>query len=455
MNAEDSGLTLNYQLYFPLATRERKAGIVFPCPHCGSKLEIKPEENIPPARDLSCPSCNGVFILSGCGRCKALFGVTADMRADLSRTGSLKCPNCETELICFLWPHTPPSLFEMDGKGGFELVLTRRNKAQRFEISERSALVFECLACKVEIHKTGVLHEPINCVQCDAYNYLIACPNCAQLFPVSREMKDDLGTVITCTHCETFLVWPKIYVEISGTSTRSLRQWGDDDRERNFLSRSNAVLGDPEKTRLAVYHSTTGGRLSGAESHLAELQRLKLNIFRVNTGDLAANVSASTGRPKHSQESMLDVYSFGFLNSLRSSLDILVQELAILFSLSAPEGKIDFSLRQISGGLPSAIEDHLLDFQRKDDYVYLNRLRNAVQHRRIWLGHTKSVFNTHPVTGGEEPVSTKLLLPDDPNALPGKQKYTQERELVDTFSSLLVEVREFIFGVYDLAARIR
>jgi hypothetical protein len=100
-------------------------------------------------------------------------------------------------------------------------------------------------------------------------------------------------------------------------------------------------------------------------------------------------------------------------------------ELAVLFTLPLTENNINFGLKKLRGKFPTAIEDQLLAFQNSDDYLYLNELRNTVQHRRIWLEHTRSFFNIHPVTGGEKPIEVKILLPDQPIALPGTQTYVQ------------------------------
>jgi hypothetical protein len=455
MSTGNSNLILSYQLYFPLAIMAREAEFVLPCPHCHSNLQLRSLGDVPSTKALECPKCSGVFTLSGCGNCKAIFGLTPSMRNALSRTRSTICPACKVELICFLWPSSYSRIFELDGKGGYELVLPRTSKKQRFEFSEGTALVFSCFNCEVELHKLGILHEPIYCGQCGACNYLIACSHCGQLFSVSCETKDALSTVINCPHCEVYLTWPTTYMELSGTHTRSLREWSDDAREGEYIRRSNDVLPDPEKQRLAVYHATTGARISGAEYHFEQLKKIELRTLRLLSDDGGASNAPHKEEAKFSQETLLDVYAFGFVNSLRSSLDIVAQELALLFSLTLPENEIDFRIIKLRGKLPAVIEDQILAFQKSDDYLYLNRLRNAVQHKRIWLERTKAIFNAHPVTGGEEPVDTKILLPDNPNALPGTQTYLQNKELLITFIGLLTETKDFLFNIYGIAAQTR
>jgi hypothetical protein len=455
MSEGNNKLALSYQLYFPLAVTKRATDFVFPCPHCNSNLQLRPPDDLPPTQVLVCPKCSGVFTLSGCGNCKAVFGLTSSVRESLSRARSTICPACKVELICFLWPSNYSRIFELDGKDGYELVLTRRSKKQQFVLSEGTALVLNCFRCEAELYKVGILHEPVYCGLCGACNYLIACPHCAQLSPVGCETKDALSTVIDCPHCEVYLTWPKMFMELSSTHTRSLLEWSDDAREGEYIRRSNDVLNDPEKQRLAVYHATTGARVSGAEYHLKRLKKIELRTLRLISEDGGAGEVPHKEEAKFSPEVLLDVYAFGFVNSLRSSLDILAQELALLFSLTLPENDIDFRIIKLRGKLPAIIEDQILAFQKSDDYLYLNKLRNAVRHRRIWLERTKAVFNAHPVTGGEEPVDVKILLPDDPNTLPGTQTYDQNRVLLTTFTVLLTKIKEFHFNVYGIAARAR
>lgn len=455
MSDENSKLTLSYQLYFPLAMAERAAAFIILCPHCKANLQLKPPDNVPSTKALPCPTCNGEFNLGGCGRCKTVFGLTSNMREDLSRTGSTACPACKSELICFLWPGNYSRIFEMDGKDGYDLVLTRTSKKQQFMLSEGTALVLNCFRCNVELRKVGILHEPVHCEHCGACNYLIGCSNCAQLSPVSCDTKDALNTLINCPHCEVYLTWPKIYIELSGTHTRPLSEWSDDLREGEYLRRSNAVLNGPDKQRLAVYHATTGARISGAEYHLEQLKKIELRTLRLISDDDGISNVPHKEEARFSQEILLDVYAYGFVNSLRSSLDILTQELALLFSLTLRENDIDFRLIKLQGKLPATIEDQILAFHKSDDYLYLNGLRNTVQHRRIWLERTKAIFNAHPVTGGEEPIEIKILLPDRPNALPGKQTYLQNKELLITFTGLLAKIKEFLFNIYELTAQTR
>jgi hypothetical protein len=346
-------------------------------------------------------------------------------------------------------------MFELDGKDGYELVMTRTSKKHQVLLSKGTALVLNCFSCQAELHKVGILHEPAYCERCGACNFLTSCPHCAQLFPVSCEAEDALSTVINCPHCEVYLTWPAMFMGLSGTHTRALLKWSDDAREGEYIRRSNEVLTDSEKQRLAVYHATTGARISGAEYHLEQLKKIELRTLRlISEDDAGSNLPQQAGA-RFSQETLLDVYTFGFVNSLRSSLDILVQELALLFTLNLPENNIDFRITKLRGKLPAAIEDLILAFQKTDDYLYLNRLRNAVQHRRIWLERTKAIFNAHPVTGGEEPVDIKILLPDDPNALPGTQTYLQNKDLLITFSELLVKTKGFLFNIYAFAAQTR
>jgi uncharacterized Zn-finger protein len=455
MSSTDDNPNLNYQLYFPLTKSERETDLIFPCPYCNSKLQLKPTDNVSPTKDISCPTCSKVFVLAGCGRCKAPFGITPTGYEALRRTRSTMCPFCGTELICFLWPNNAPSLFKIDGKDGFELVLPQRAKNQRFVISNGSALVLECFSCKAELYKAGVLHDPAYCEQCGTCNYLIACPNCAQLSTVNCEMKDDLSSTINCSHCKVFLIWPASYVKLIGTSTRTLTEWSKDIREANYISSLNVILSGNVKQHAAVSHATTGVRIIGAEFHLMALRDLELRMFKIAVNDPEMSDLAVTGavQSSHSRETLLDVYTFGFINSLRSSLDILVQELIIRFCPTTSEKDVDFSLKYIRGRLPPRIEQEILAFHKSSHYNYLNRLRNAMQHRRVWLDHTESVYNVHPITGGEEAIDTKIFLPNNPNALPGAQSYSENKELLASFNDLLRGVKEFIYNIYEIAAQ--
>ena len=175
-----------------------------------------------------------------------------------------------------------------------------------------------------------------------------------------------------------------------------------------------------------------------------------------------------------------DMFLFGLVNSLRSSLDSFTHELALFYRGSGTRRDIHFTnLLNLSISLPPTLHNRIQEFQGSNTFEYLNKLRNAQQHRYYPLLQTRSVARmslnivgsdsegssadwrgddnftheegeTMPTTT-PSPSEPDLRLPDDPDVEPGDETYSLGRPLFGTMRHLYGETREFILSSYELA----
>lgn len=205
-------------------------------------------------------------------------------------------------------------------------------------------------------------------------------------------------------------------------------------------------------TPLLVYHGTTNARVRQARYLREQLDQ------EIHSGS-AGTVDGFWRR---------EMFSFGFINSLRSSLDSFAHEL-IFFYEGSPNSTIypqcsscghqrsqaserDFQFYNLldpskvvyASHMPQGLRDHIHQFINTPDNPpianlrYLNKLRNAMQHRHFTL--------TQSMTG-----TIHQTLPDDPAVAPGAETYNHNRDLLGTFSQLHTTVQDFLFQAYDLA----
>jgi hypothetical protein len=136
-----------------------------------------------------------------------------------------------------------------------------------------------------------------------------------------------------------------------------------------------------------------------------------------------------------------DMYSFGAVNSLRSALDSFAHEIVFYFGGHSDPRLIQFFnllTPKISVDLPIDLATAIDAFRSSQNCIYLNRLRNAMQHRG------------YPITEHHS-WNRNIGIPDDPRVEPGEETYEDHRGLVGTLNACDEGVRAFILEAYDLA----
>lgn len=215
-----------------------------------------------------------------------------------------------------------------------------------------------------------------------------------------------------------------------------------------------------------VYHTTTKARFTQAKFFLDCL-----------TGE------ATVDAPEYLDEfDRRDMFLFGLVNSLRSSLDAFAHEIVLFYGGPLKKGeRIQFlNLTKIKTAAPppQALQDWVRMFQRDKAFKDLNKLRNAQQHRSYLLPQTRTAtLASLTVMGsdgeahqadwwgsgaspqmevGVRPAAVSLpepdlILPDNPGAEPGGETYSLDRPVLAVMRHLYQETREFILASYVLA----
>jgi hypothetical protein len=146
-----------------------------------------------------------------------------------------------------------------------------------------------------------------------------------------------------------------------------------------------------------------------------------------------------------------DMFIFGLVNSLRSSLDSFTHEMVLFYEGSPKRRNIHFlnllSPTKIDITLSKELCARVQNYQHGTAFPYLNKLRNGMQHRGYVLVQTRA----SSIGGFNE--ESDLRLPENPEAEPGEEKYESGRVLFGALRYLYDETRDFISSSYDLAIR--
>ena len=237
------------------------------------------------------------------------------------------------------------------------------------------------------------------------------------------------------------------------------------ERANQFHERLTKVAG----TSGHKYHNSTNARV-------AEAKQFHSLLVRYNRGDALWSLPRFV---------ILDMLIFGFVNSLRSSLGSFAHELVEFYGgVPSNPKNIDFtnllSPKKVSLSLPPALHAHVSAFQLHQAFVYVNDLRNAMQHRHMAIDHqshsdlaigittvaegdadsspsdassTSRPFD-HVGSGAcDTPVSLTPLvfLPDDPSVSLGCETYSKSLINTAKFGEFYDAVHSFLLTSYDLA----
>jgi hypothetical protein len=218
-------------------------------------------------------------------------------------------------------------------------------------------------------------------------------------------------------------------------------------------------------TQLHVYNVTTCARISQASFFLKELT----NEILEGPG---TPLAPSTRR---------DMFMFGRINSLRSSLDAIAHEIVTYYEAVAisPQEISFYNLfdpTKITLATPLRLERHIKRFQNRDTCIYLTKLRNGMQHQNIAIVQVRSYLpiaaniagvdsnigdadwgipagKSVPISANRarsRPIEPPMTLPDDPQVPVDKLTYTQGRPLLGTLRRINSDTREFVLKAYNL-----
>jgi hypothetical protein len=349
---------------------------------------------------------------------------------------------------------------------------------KRFEIilqafvglSDEQYVGFDCPRCGSNVKATpqvqaqlasgGIGHK---CPGCERYYAFVRCPNCSNVFALDDIEWDQLLTKEggKCPKCKAELfvrLFPAVPLMAQGTPLPGLSNWCEDTRDSEFVKFLNEKLTGNEKNYAGIYHRTTGDRIKAAEDEL-----VKIKSFQIKATTVISNFSGSiSDNEKETNHGVIPTSVeisnalFSFINSLRSALDIVSQELANAYLSGKPESDIYFYTicDAIAGGAPPELLRHIEGFQGSGNFKYLNKLRNTTQHRRLPLMPELNRFDLkemNVIRPWTIRPSVTLYLPDDPYLKYDAAQFGAKREMIRTLDQLFSEVKEFILDLYALA----
>jgi len=278
------------------------------------------------------------------------------------------------------------------------------------------------------------------------------------------------------------------YLMMQGTPmpTLAVRLHLAGEEEEDFIGAAQKLLtGDDDAQKwLAIYHHTTALRVRGASRHLENLRNLRIPSGMILSNGISNESRSKTDETKYDD---LEMAIFGFVMNARGALDILAQEINLIFRhtsasphkgtydyrncTSPPNqgGEADVSLQSVWKNLkPVYRKDRLVRFLNKEMgcaqkgswYHYLTHLRHVNYHRRIVL---RTEVMRSPLSLEEMPALpsyevemeiVKMWLPDDPKLFAAT--FDKKLELIQTFSEIESWLCKFVKEVYKrLSERIQ
>lgn len=265
---------------------------------------------------------------------------------------------------------------------------------------------FTCTKCEEKVRSTPGVQARLafggtghKCDNCGTYMALLYCPNCSNNLTIDDETWEQLAEPngVKCPSCSSVLFRERKNwlpdMGSSGIICPSLMAWSDTSIEESYLSKLRLMYLDEKLRPLAIRHHSVGIRMKSAKDSLQYLigNDWYSSISFSNTpGLIKEDVEHKTPFDHDFHTNV-----FGFINNLRSALDIISQEVAYIVKAEHPESKVD--INQISLLLKKynpELADYIDEYTKSDSFSYLNKLRNVLQHRRIPLMVTEGIYKT-------------------------------------------------------------
>lgn len=347
---------------------------------------------------------------------------------------------------------------------------------RQLEYSERPDWVAQCEKCEGKVvFDRDSFPQPRPCSKCSERYYRALCTEGDHYVLISNntllEFSDNKAIVCPYPGCDFVLVTFSHPNPVIRYETLNIVTWEEDQRRKDFRSRahqripeghivshqapkeplpffpiraSTPARAQDDRRRFEEYHFTTGARLKQAEYFLLHIHK-EYGRFSAEKSVLGESLP---GFIRH------DLMLRGFILSLRSVLDVLCQEILLYYLVSIPERRVDFDKDVVTNSLPASVADLIRQFRSEGDYVYLNRLRNVLEHRRASVLRKKVQTSVliYPSGGVQnQPHPDEQLLADDPESPPGTETTERQRSLCLVGHNLLIAVNDFILRVYEAA----
>lgn len=361
-------------------------------------------------------------------------------------------------------------------------------KDSRLDYDSRPDWVAQCRKCDSQIiFGRDSFQQAQACLKCGERYYRALCAEGDHYVLISNDALVEFsdGKAIDCPHpgCDFVLIAfsypsPEIRYESLNIVT-----WGEDQRRREFRDRAHQLIPaglivspqtprerlpffptqtatppppQDDRSRFEEYHFTTGARLKQAEYYLLHIHK-EYGKFSVEKSTLGE------GLPEFVRH---DLLLRGFVMNLRSVLDVLCQEILLYYKVPIEERSVDFDkfpvrndLNTKKGGIYQhvlgVIADQIEQFRNEWAYIYLNRLRNVLEHRRAPLPRKQVSTSTLMYADGRvEPGRSQpdiQWLADDPESPSGAETFELRREMCSVGRNLLYLVNDIVLRTYEAA----
>jgi uncharacterized protein YbaR (Trm112 family) len=324
------------------------------------------------------------------------------------------------------------------------------------EVTDDLFIEFTCTKCKEKVISRPKVQASLNsggvghkCDNCDTYLAIICCPSCRATLTVDDEEWEVLASAkgSECPACGAFLFRKKwdtgANMVSSGILCPGLSNWSTAEVESAYLSRVRPKLKDINRNLFSILHHSVGTRMKSAKESLEYL--LKNEWY---SPMVMSNISSSIKESvQYKTPHDLDFHQniFSFINNLRSALDMLSQELCFHLSPTTPEAAIElYNVDQYLGN-ETAIKELIVKFREDESFLYLNKLRNLMQHRRLPLMVTVGAYNTDEL----DTIRPKNIRSLANIKLPENLDYFDDSQRNNSFTVPLISTMQRIYKVTE------
>lgn len=264
---------------------------------------------------------------------------------------------------------------------------------------------FLCPHCKETVKATkktqnelavgGVGHK---CNNCGTYFAFFRCPCCNNIAGFDDKEWELLASPEgeECPNCKASLYrnkenWRPTLMSIASYSP-DLSLWSASEIEQAYISRLRLNCKPERQKMIAIRHHSVGVRMKSSKQSMDFLLNEKwyspLGISNTPSYHTEKKLRTPFDHEFHN-------HVFGFINNLRSALDMLAQEVVSIYLSNYKEKEIEYN--SFSKKLPmniNYIDSIVNSFKTGMTFSYLNKLRNVLQHRRLPMMVTIGEFET-------------------------------------------------------------
>lgn len=322
---------------------------------------------------------------------------------------------------------------------------------------------FTCPNCKETVKATRKVQKELavggvghKCNNCGTYYAFFRCPCCSKIAGFDDKEWELLSSPEgkECPNCKAHLfrnkeTWRPTLMSVVSYSP-SLSAWSTSEIERSYISRLIQKCDSERQKRIAIRHHAVGVRMKSSKQSMEYLINNKW-YSPVSFSNSPGHISAQQLLTPFDHKFHDNV--FGFINNLRSALDMLAQEITAVYLSKYKEADVEYKI--FSNNLtinPNPINSLINTFKSSNTFSYLNKLRNVLQHRRLPMVVTMGEFETVHLDS-IRPVNVNSLAQvhfpinpyDEPDELPAMSGVELFGYIKRTYS----EIESHILDIYE------